>query len=110
MIEKRSKQVQNKQECNIWYKNFLLYTYGEGYRRNYEDSDIVMGEIIIKIFNMILIIIMGILIQYLELITHVKLTLIGASECAKSQLLALNDSNFEIMYLAYYFIKILDFR
>jgi len=37
--------------------------YGEGYRRNYEDSDIIMGEIVIKTFNTILIIIMGILID-----------------------------------------------
>jgi len=40
--------------------------YEESYRRNYEDSDIIMGEIVIKIFNTILIIIMGVLIQYLE--------------------------------------------
>jgi len=40
--------------------------------------------VIIKTYNTILIIIMEILIQYLELITHVKLTLISA-KCAKSQ-------------------------
>jgi len=66
MSEGQLKLVQNKQECNVWYKNFLLYMYEESYRRNYEDSDIIMGEIVIKIFNTILIIIMGVLIQYLE--------------------------------------------